>query len=159
MKIFTIGFAQKSAEEFFNLLIQNKVECLIDVRLNNSSQLAAFTKHKDLEYFLKTIAKINYIHNVKYAPTKNILDDYKKGKIARASPFNASEQESWQDYEVQYNKLISNRKIENLFKNDVENKYSNICFLCSESEPAQCHRRLLAEYLKNFSNDIEIVHL
>ena len=111
MKIFTIGYTQKSAEEFFDLLMANKVECLIDVRLNNSSQLAAFTKHRDLEYFLKVIANINYIHNVKYAPTKDILDDYKKGKI------------SWQTYEVQYKKLISERKVENLFKNDIKDKY------------------------------------
>lgn len=147
MKIFTIGYTQKSAEEFFDLLITNKVECLIDVRLNNSSQLAAFSKHRDLEYFLKVIANINYIHNVKYAPTKDILSDYKKNKI------------SWQAYEVQYEKLISERKIENLFKNDIEDKYSNICFLCSESEPKQCHRRILAEYLKSILNDIEVIHL
>ena len=126
MKIFTIGYTQKSAEEFFDLLIANKVECLIDVRLNNSSQLAAFTKHRDLEYFLKVIANINYIHDVKYAPTKDILDDYKKSKI------------SWQAYEVQY---------------------SNICFLCSEFASKQCHRRILAEYLKSILNDIEVIHL
>ena len=147
MKIFTIGYTQKSAEEFFDLLIANKVECLIDVRLNNSSQLAAFTKHRDLEYFLKVIANINYIHDVKYAPTKDILDDYKKSKI------------SWQAYEVQYKQLISERKVENLFKNDIEDKYSNICFLCSEFASKQCHRRILAEYLKSILNDIEVIHL
>lgn len=147
MKIFTIGYTQKSAEEFFDLLMTNKVECLIDVRLNNSSQLAAFTKHRDLEYFLKVIANINYIHNVKYAPTKDILDDYKKGKI------------SWQTYEVQYKKLISERKVENLFKNDIKDKYSNICFLCSEFDPKHCHRRILAKYLKNILKEIEVIHL
>ena len=96
---------------------------------------------------MKVIANINYIHNVKYAPTKDILDDYKKSKI------------SWQAYEVQYKKLISERKIENLFKNDIEAKYSNICFLCSEFDPKQCHRRILAEYLKSILNDIEVIHL
>ena len=80
MIIFTIGFAQKSAEKFFQILKENNVECLIDVRLNNVSQLAGFTKSKDLQYFLKTIVDADYIHNIKYAPTKDILDDYKKNK-------------------------------------------------------------------------------
>mgnify|MGYP001810623417 CR=1 FL=1 len=91
MNIFTIGFAQKSAEEFFKLLITNKIECLIDIRLNNSSQLAGFTKQKDLQYFLKTIAKIDYIHDITYAPTKDILDNYKSDNL------------SWDDYKIKYN--------------------------------------------------------
>lgn len=102
MKIFTIGYTQKSAEEFFDLLMTNKVECLIDVRLNNSSQLAAFTKHRDLEYFLKVIANINYIHNVKYAPTKDILEDYKKikfpGKLMKSNIKNLFQSEKLRIY-------------------------------------------------------------
>ncbi|MDD3436718.1 MAG: DUF488 domain-containing protein [Candidatus Gastranaerophilales bacterium] len=147
MNIFTIGFAQKSAEDFFKLLIVNKIECLVDIRLNNSSQLAGFTKHKDLQYFLKTIVKIDYIHDIKYAPTKDILDAYKSGKI------------SWEDYKIKYDNLISTRKVEDLFKNTVHGKYSNICLLCSEAQATNCHRRLLAEYLKSKFNDVKIVHL
>lgn len=95
---------------------------------------------------MKVIANINYIHNVKYAPTKDILDDYKKGKI------------SWQTYEVQYKKLISERKVE-IYLKDIKDKYSNICFLCSEFDPKHCHRRILAKYLKNILKEIEVIHL
>lgn len=147
MNVFTIGFAQKNAEEFFKLLIANEIECLVDIRLNNSSQLAGFTKQKDLQYFLKTIAKIDYIHDVKYAPTKDILDNYKSGKI------------SWEDYKIKYNNLIGARKIEVLFEKTVKNRYSNICLLCSESQATNCHRKLLAEYLKSKFDDVKIVHL
>lgn len=146
MIIFTIGFAQKSAERFFQILKENNVECLIDVRLNNVSQLAGFTKSKDLQYFLKTIVDADYIHNIKYAPTKDILDDYKKNKI------------SWLEYEIKYRKLIESRKIEQIFKNDIKN-YNNVCLLCSEPLPQNCHRRLLAEYIKNKINNIDIKHL
>lgn len=146
MIIFTIGFAQKSAEKFFQILKENNVECLIDVRLNNVSQLAGFTKSKDLQYFLKTIVDADYIHNIKYAPTKDILDDYKKNKI------------SWLEYEIKYRKLIESRKIEQIFKNDIKN-YNNVCLLCSEPLPQNCHRRLLAEYIKNKINNIDIKHL
>lgn len=146
MIIFTIGFAQKSAEKFFQILKENNVECLIDVRLNNVSQLAGFTKSKDLQYFLKTIVDADYIHNIKYAPTKDILDDYKKNKI------------SWIEYEIKYRKLIESRKIEQIFKNDIKN-YNNVCLLCSEPLPQNCHRRLLAEYLKKQFNKVEVKHL
>lgn len=146
MIIFTIGFAQKSAEKFFQILKENNVECLIDVRLNNVSQLAGFTKSKDLQYFLKTIVDADYIYNIKYAPTKDILDDYKKNKI------------TWLDYEVKYRKLIESRKIEQIFKNDIKN-YNNVCLLCSEPLPQNCHRRLLAEYLKKHFIEIEVRHL
>lgn len=146
MIIFTIGFAQKSAEKFFQILKENNVECLIDVRLNNVSQLAGFTKSKDLQYFLKTIVDADYIHNIKYAPTKDILDDYKKNKI------------SWLEYEIKYRKLIESRKIEQIFQNDIKN-YNNVCLLCSEPLPQNCHRRLLAEYLKKQFNKVEVKHL
>ena len=146
MIIFTIGFAQKSAERFFQILKENNVECLIDVRLNNVSQLAGFTKSKDLQYFLKTIVDADYIHNIKYAPTKDVVDDYKKNKI------------SWLEYEIKYRKLIESRKIEQIFKNDIKN-YNNVCLLCSEPLPQNCHRRLLAEYIKNKINNIDIKHL
>ena len=56
MKVFTMGFTQKSAEQFFGLISENKIELLIDVRLNNQSQLAGFTKGRDLEFFLQNCA-------------------------------------------------------------------------------------------------------
>lgn len=146
MMIYTIGFAQKSAEEFFKFIQSNNIECLIDVRLNNVSQLAGFTKAKDLKYFLKRITNTEYIHNIKYAPTKDILDDYKKNKI------------SWNDYEIKYNKLIALRKVEEIFVNDTK-RFNNVCLLCSEPTPQNCHRRLLAEYLKDKINNSNIKHL
>ena len=95
---------------------------------------------------MKTIVDADYIHNIKYAPTKDILDDYKKNKI------------SWLEYEIKYRKLIESRKIEQIFKNDIKN-YNNVCLLCSEPLPQNCHRRLLAEYIKNKINNIDIKHL
>ncbi len=145
MNLYTIGFSQKSAEEFFTILKKNNIDCLIDVRLNNVSQLAGFTKSKDLKFFLKQIANIDYIHDIRYAPTKDILDNYKKNKI------------SWANYESLYNDLIEKRKIENLFKIHA-NGYNNICLLCSEPTPQNCHRRLLGEYLKQYFQ-LNIKHL
>lgn len=146
MKVYTIGFAQKTAKEFFTILDKNKIECVLDVRLNNVSQLAGFTKSKDLQFFLKTIINADYIHNTNYAPTKEILDNYKKSKI------------DWKEYEILYNKLIAKRQIEKIFTKDSKN-YNNICLLCSEATAVNCHRRLLADYLKSSLSEIEVIHL
>lgn len=136
MQIFTMGFTQKSAEVFFNLIREHKIEILVDIRLNNQSQLAGFTKGKDLSFLLNEICDCKYSHEEQFAPTKDILDGYKKGKL------------TWEQYESEYNKLIRKRNVVEIFKNKYH-KYENILLLCSEPTPECCHRRLLAEYLCN----------
>ena len=145
MKIFTIGFTKKKANYFFNKLIESKVKRIIDVRLNNISQLAGFTKKDDFQYFLKTIADIDYVHYPDFAPTKEILDAYKK------------QQGSWQVYEDNFLKLMDNRLKDKEIDYDL---FDNSCLLCSEDKPHHCHRRLVAEYLmKRYNKEIDIIHL
>lgn len=145
MQIFTMGFTKKSAEVFFNLIREHHIEILIDVRLNNHSQLAGFTKGRDLSFFLKEICNCEYSHEIPFAPTKDILDRYKKNQI------------SWEEYEVEYNELIKRRNVSDLFKTKYL-KYDNVLLLCSEPTPVCCHRRLLAEALSKESGD-KIVHI
>jgi uncharacterized protein (DUF488 family) len=142
--IYTIGYTHKTAKIFFEKLIYNKIITLIDIRLNNKSQLAGFTKMPDLQYFLKELCNIDYLYMSQFAPAKEILDAYKKKKI------------DWSDYERKFNTLIKERKIE---KDMNLNILNNSCLLCSEETPNQCHRRLVAEYFKNRFKNIEIVHL
>ena len=146
MKLYTIGFSQKSAQTFFELLKQNGVKTLVDARLNNRSQLAGFTKVKDLPYLLETIGGIGYRHETLLAPTKALLDGYKKGEI------------NWESYEMIYNDLLERRETSKHI--DIED-FDSACLLCSEPEADHCHRRLAAEYLQQkFPNKkIEIIHL
>lgn len=146
MKLYTIGFTQKSAQEFFEKIKANNVELLLDVRLNNVSQLAGFAKNKDLEFFLKQICDCKYAHDVTFAPTKELLEDYR------------SKRTSWDEYEKIFNKIMSDRKIDSIFKN-LYIQYNRICLLCTEPTAEHCHRRLVAEYLKNRIENIEIIHL
>src|SRR5699024_9941478 len=104
MQIFTMGFTRKSAEVFFNLIREHHIEMLIDVRLNNQSQLASFTKGRDIAFFLKEICNCEYSHEIQFAPTKDILDCYKKNQI------------SWEKYEAEYNELIKRRNVLDIFK-------------------------------------------
>ncbi len=145
MTLFTIGFTKKTAKEFFELLKDNKIELLIDVRLNNQSQLAGFTKGKDLSYFLKEIAGCGYSHDLTFAPTKELLNDYKKG-IA-----------SWNQYVEVFSKLIDSRKMAEHFEKKYSN-YKNVVLLCSEPTADMCHRRLVAEAVSK-EYGYEIKHL
>ncbi len=144
MKIYTIGFTKTSAESFFARLREADVRKVIDVRLNNVSQLAGFAKKNDLRYFLGKICSIDYEHHPELAPTKDILDAYKKKKG------------SWTNYETRFLDLMRRRRIENTLKRDI---VAGGCLLCSEDTPHQCHRRLVAEYLQDEWGDLEIVHL
>ncbi|WP_066379349.1 MULTISPECIES: DUF488 family protein [unclassified Anabaena] len=145
VNLFTIGFTQKKAEQFFETLIKAGVKRVIDTRLNNASQLAGFTKKQDLEYFLRRIGGIEYIHILDLAPTKEILDEYKKKRI------------NWATYEERFNQLITERQIE---KKVSPHLLDEGCLLCSEAKPHNCHRRLVAEYLqRQLDTAIKIHHL
>ncbi len=144
IKLFTIGFTGKSAEGFFDLLKNADVSKIVDTRINNVSQLSGFAKGADLKFFAKEIGDMSYVHNVDFAPTKELLADYRNKKM------------NWKEYEDAYLNLLDMRKI--IQKVNVEDLHQN-CLLCSEHTPEKCHRRLLAEYLKNVRNDIEITHL
>ena len=145
MKIFTIGFTKKSAETFFTRLKAAGVKRLIDVRLNNVSQLAGFTKKDDLRYFTKAICNIEYVHLPELAPTADIFDPYKKAKNG-----------DWAAYERQFLDLMRSRHIESTTSSEM---LDGGCLLCSEEKPHHCHRRLVAEYFKEHWRDIEIEHI
>ncbi len=143
--IFTIGFTKKNAETFFGLLSESGVKTLLDVRLNNVSQLAGFAKRDDLKYLLRELCGIDYVHIPNLAPTKQILDDYKKGII------------SWEEYEVQFKSLLVQRGAEQLIQSDI---LENGCLMCSEHEPDFCHRRLVVDYLGEHSGlKLNVKHL
>jgi len=144
MRIFTIGFTKKTAEEFFTRLSSAGVRRLIDVRLNNVSQLAGFSKRDDLRYFLKTICDIEYVHLPEFAPTQEMLDDYRKAN------------HDWEAYATRFLALIAERNVENTVDREI---FRDSCLLCSEAEADHCHRRLAAEYLRDRWGNVKIVHL
>lgn len=145
MTTYTIGFTKKGAEKFFGLLRHNGVKQLLDVRLNNVSQLAGFAKRDDLRFFLRNLCDADYLHVPDLAPTKEILNGYKKKQI------------SWESYEDKFLNLMAVRNIERMFKAD---ELESSCLLCSEHKPHFCHRRLVVEYLnENTGLNLDIKHL
>lgn len=144
MKLFTIGFTKKSAEAFFTKLKRSGAKRIVDVRLNNVSQLAGFAKRNDLEFFLREICHMDYVHVPELAPTQDILDEYKKNKG------------DWAVYEQKFLELMRKREIEKRVDPAV---IADGCLLCSEDKPHHCHRRLVAEYLKSHWGDVEVSHI
>lgn len=144
IRLYTIGFTKKSAEEFFTKLKEAGVLRILDVRLNNTSQLAGFSKREDLEYFLRAINGMGYAHLSEMAPTQDILTAYKK------------EKGDWTVYERLFLELIRGRRIEDQPDRGL---FQNGCLLCSEDKPHHCHRRLVAEYLAEKWGNVEVIHL
>jgi len=144
VKIFTIGFTKKSAREFFGRLRRPGLVRLIDVRLNNVSQLAGFSKRDDVSFFCESILSIEYLHLPELAPTQEMLDEYKKKRG------------DWHDYETKFLALMAERKVDESLDRAV---IDGGCLLCSEPTPERCHRRLVAEYLKGKWGEVEIEHI
>ena len=144
LELFTIGYTKKSAEKFFGIITDNKIEIVADVRLYNSTQLAGFSKSTDLQYFLKKICGCNYIALKQLAPNPSLFENYKNEKT------------TWNEYEKIYNKFLdthANLDFFYAFKN------KRICILCAESSPEHCHRRLIAEKISKTYDDVKITHL
>ncbi len=145
MEIYTIGFTKKNAAVFFGILKQAGIRRLIDVRLNNTSQLAAFAKRDDLQFFLKEICQAEYEHLPSLSPTKEILDAYKGKQI------------TWEEYEPQFLAQLADREVEQTVQRELFDVPAVL--LCSEPTAEHCHRRLVAEYLAEHWGGASIIHL
>lgn len=144
MNLYTIGFTKRSAESFFEALRTAGVRRLLDVRLNNRSQLAGFTKAGDLAYFLRELCGAEYEHRLDLAPTAPLLDGYRKGGG------------SWEAYEKGFRALLAERRIERLARALFDGPTA---LLCSEPTAEHCHRRLVAEHLAGYWPEVAVHHL
>jgi len=145
VEVYSIGFTQKTAEQFFSILKNTGIRRLLDVRLNNVSQLAGFSKRDDLQYFLRELCGAEYRHEPLLAPTQEMLDAYKKHKG------------SWEEYERRFLALMAERKIEDSLEKS--SLVAPTVLLCSEPTAEHCHRRLVLEYLQQKWSALTIHHL
>ena len=156
MKIYTIGFTQKSAAEFFEALKSARAKRLIDVRLSNKSQLAGFANARDLPYHLQNIRGLppmEYVHRPELAPTKEMLEAYRAVPLTLKAK--AMKTAAWDTYEREFRALMREREVEEMDRDEL----ADAVLLCSEHEPERCHRRLVAEYLHEHWSDVDIFHL
>lgn len=145
MVVCTIGFAKKNLKEFISRLKGAGVKKVIDVRLNNTSQLAGYAKKDDLEYILSLVG-IEYEHCPEFAPTEELFEKNKSKKMSRAQ------------FEEEFYQVLNERDPQKL-NNKIEAGNANVCLLCSEDKAIECHRRLVADYYFKDRPEIEIIHL
>ena len=141
MKLYTIGYSKKSAEEFFGLLRDNNVKRVVDIRRHNTNQLAGFTKQDDLAWFLKVIADIGYEHVLELAPSEELMHAYRKEHL----PFD--------EFADQLRAQFKEREM------PTKATFDHAALLCSEADPSTCHRLIAAEYLAEKWSGVEIIHL
>ncbi|WP_204211791.1 DUF488 domain-containing protein [Corynebacterium urinipleomorphum] len=141
LKLFTIGYSKKSAEEFFNLLRENGVKRVVDIRRHNTNQLAGFTKKDDLAWFLDVIAGIEYEHVLELAPSEELMHAYRKDGL----PFD--------EFADKLRAQFDGRDM------PTKAAFDHAALLCSEADPSTCHRLVAAEYLADKWSGVEVVHL
>ncbi len=144
MRIFTIGFTKCSAEDFFGRLQRSGARRVVDIRLNNVSQLAGFAKKEDLRYFLGALCHMDYAHQPLLAPTQELIDGVHKGGL------------SWPEFEPRFLALLAERQVERVLRRE---DLDGACLLCSEDTPHKCHRRLVAQYLGEKWGAVDVVDL
>lgn len=145
MEIYTIGFTKRKAESFFETLKQSRIRRLVDVRVNNTSQLAGFAKQRDLVYFLRELVEADYVHELRLAPTKELLKAYRTKEL------------TWAEYERAFMELLTEREVEKKVTTDLFARRTVL--LCSEPTPEYCHRRLVIDHLDRFWGNVKAVHL
>lgn len=145
MRIYTIGFTGKTAERFFDLLAEHNVRRVIDVRLNNTGQLAAFTKLAALAFFLRRILNADYVEAPLLRPDDDLLKAYRGRGI------------SWAEYEPRFLALMAERNVERALDPALFDVPAAL--LCSEPTADRCHRRLAVEYLARHWPGVTAHHL
>jgi hypothetical protein len=142
--MYTIGFTQKSLRQFVTLLRDANVDGVVDIRQNNTSQLAGFAKRDDLAFILET-QDIGYMEEKRLAPTPDLLQRYHAGL-------------PWSAYVTEFDALLAERPLRDILRGIAE-RFARPCLLCAEPAPEHCHRRLVAEAFARLQPGLEIRHL
>ena len=143
MRIYTLGFSHKSAEEFFDILRESGVRRVVDIRRSNTNQLAGFTKKDDLRYFLRVILDMPYTHELALAPSADLMRAYRHDEVG------------FDEFSKQLREEYGAGEVSSLD----QSLFNDAVLLCSEADPSTCHRLVAAEYLAEVWDDVEIVHL
>jgi uncharacterized protein (DUF488 family) len=142
--ISTIGFTQKSLRQFVTLLREAEIDGVVDIRQNNTSQLAGFAKRDDLEFILETQG-IGYLEEKRLAPAPDLLKRYHAGL-------------PWSEYVPEFDQMLAERPLREILRG-IEERFERPCLLCAEPTPEHCHRRLVAEAFARLEPGLEIHHL
>jgi len=146
MEIYTTGVYGLTSEEFFNILLVNKIDTFIDIRRRRAVRGSkfSFVNSKRLQNRLTELG-LKYLHILDLAPTNEIRELQKE--VDMKSGINKKERKELGSIFVsEYRKQILDRfnfpKLIEQLKNMNTHK---VILFCVEKEPKACHRSLVAE--------------
>ena len=145
MHLYTIGYSEKTAQEFFELLKLNHIDCLVDIRIYPDHEGAMYASKRDLPYLLKELAGCDYTYMGSLAPTPKLLEDVHKDN-------------DHDKYARGFAKIMAEGKIPHSLDREFFEKQT-CCLLCFEATAEFCHRRLVAEQMQKYLEGMEIIHL
>jgi len=142
--IWTIGHSTRSADEFSEILLLNKIGALVDVRSFPGSRRYSHFNKPELSRNLEAIG-IHYSHNPELGGRRRPLRDSKNTAWQNAS---------FRAYADHMESAEFGEGIENLLE-IARNERAAI--MCAEALWWRCHRSLIADFLKAHGH--EVIHI
>lgn len=145
-QIYTIGYEGHSLEAYLNKLIKNDIKILVDTRKNPLSRKFGFSKNQ-LKKYCHSVG-IEYEH----FPETGIPSEL-RSELNSQSDYD----QLFKKYEKDYlpNTVSEQKRIVALIE-----KYERIALTCFEANVCQCHRKPLAESIKELAgNKFDINHI
>lgn len=130
--LFTIGYEGRSLEAFLNVLVQNNVRVLCDVRKNPLSRKYGFSADK--------LEQVTQGTKIRYAPFPALGIESEKRK-------NLDSTDDYYNLFTDYRKTLPYREkeLERLYR--VFEEDGRIALMCFEKDPAMCHRSVIRDCL------------
>lgn len=144
MKFMTIGYEGLSVQQLLEILIDNRVQVLVDVRESPISRKAGFSK-SSLALAVRR-CNIEYIHIPELGCPRQIRYAYRADS-------------DWERYEKQFTRYLDTQDaaISDLIK---QAQKARCCLMCFEANPRFCHRSLIARRVERMASwDIAVDHL
>jgi uncharacterized protein (DUF488 family) len=145
--LFTIGYEGISLTRFFDLLVENEVQMLADVRINPLSRKPGFSKSALMRECESR--KIDYRHFSALGCPRPILLDYRSNQ-------------DWDEYTRRFwDHLKSEEPDLELALEEVGNlaTTSRVALLCFEADFQLCHRSYVAEEVSQRLGGSDIFHI
>ena len=144
MRIMTMGYEGITSQQFFAVLLKNKVQTIIDVRELPLSRKAGFSKASLA--LTASDYNINYVHVLALGCPKEIRHDYRADG-------------NWARYTRRF---ITYLNTQGVAINELVElvKQERCCLVCFEADPNFCHRSFIAERVVSIiGSSLDIVHL
>lgn len=159
MEFYTIGVYNSTEDEFFNKLLENRIDTFCDIRQRRGVRGAkyAFVNSNKLQQKLADL-NINYGHILNLAPPVEIRELQKQADLNRGE-LKRERKSLGQVFATEYeNRILKDFDFDTFFQNLENSNANKIVLFCVEEAPEACHRSLVTNKLQDLYN-FKVTHL